>query len=70
MTKQIEIKGVKIGDVFKTGKNLKAKVVDFHVVTSMTTGELIGYKCIAKGVGTMTSNEFETPFATVMRNKE
>lgn len=69
MEKLTEINGVKIGDVFKTGQKIKAIVVDFHVVTSMKTGELVGYKCIAKGLNTMALNEFETPFSTVVRNK-
>jgi len=66
---KLTINGVNIGDVFKTGNIKKAKVVDFQVITSLKTGKLIGYKCIAKGIGTIATNEFEVPFATVVRNR-
>lgn len=63
------IKGVTIGDYFKQGKNLVCQVVDFHELKSVTTGESKGYICIAKGVNTMAKNEFDVPFATVIRNR-
>jgi hypothetical protein len=69
MKNNVTINGVNIGDVFKTGNIKKAKVIDFQVVTSFKTGKLIGYKCIAKSIGTIATNEFEVPFATVIRNR-
>ena len=65
----MEIKGVKIGDKFKYQKNLVAKVVDFHIVTSVKTGKLVQYLCVAQLVNGLAKNEFEVPFATVIRNK-
>ena len=65
----MEIKGVKIGDKFKYQKNLIAKVVDFHIVTSVKTGKLVQYLCIAQLVNGFAKNEFEVPFASVIRNK-
>lgn len=63
------LKNVKIGDIFMSGTKTRAVVVDFHVVTSMKTGKFVDYKCIAQGVNTMAKNEFEVPFATVVRNR-
>jgi len=66
----MEIRNVKIGDKFKQGKNLTAKVVDFHIVTSLKTGKMVKYICIAELTNTaLATNEFEVPFATVIRNK-
>jgi hypothetical protein len=65
----MEIKGVKIGDKFKYQKNLLAKVVDFHIVTSVKTGKLVQYLCVAQLVNGLAKNEFEVPFASVIRNK-
>lgn len=65
----MEIKGVKIGDKFKSGKNLTAKVVDFHIVTSLKTGKVVSYVCRAELVNALAKNEFDVPFATVVRNK-
>jgi hypothetical protein len=65
----MEIKGVKIGDKFKYQKNLVAKVVDFHIVTSVKTGKLVQYLCVAQLVNGLAKNEFEVPFASVIRNK-
>lgn len=62
-------KNVTIGDCFKQGKNLVCQVVDFHEIKSVTTGENKGFLCIAKGVNTMAKNEFDVPFATVVRNR-
>ena len=69
MKSNSEINGVKIGDVFQYKRSIKCKVVDFHVIMSVKSGKLIGYRCIAKGIGTMATNEFEVPFATVVRNR-
>lgn len=66
--KKITINNVSIGDKFTQGKHLKAVVVDFHIVTSMTTGKLIKYTCIAQAMG-LASNTFEVPFANVVRRK-
>ena len=65
----MEIKGVKIGDKFKSGKNLTAKVVDFHIVTSLKSGKVVSYVCVAELVNALAKNEFDVPFATVIRNK-
>jgi hypothetical protein len=65
----MEIKNVKIGDKFKQGKNLEAKVVDFHIVTSLKTGKLVKYICVAQLISGLAKNEFEVPFSTVIRNK-
>ena len=65
----MEIKNVKIGDKFKQGKNLTAKVIDFHIVTSLKTGKVVKYLCIAQLIGVLATNEFEVPFASVIRNK-
>lgn len=62
------IKGVKIGDVFMTGKHTKSKVIDFYAITSVTTGEIIGYQCIVQALG-LANNIYDVPFATVVRNK-
>lgn len=59
---------VEIGDIFKTGKENKAQVVDFAVQTSVTTGKVIKSVCIAKAIGSAT-NEFEVPFSTVVINR-
>ena len=65
----MEIKGVKIGDKFKYQKYGIGKVVDFHIVTSLKTGKLVQYLCVAKLIDSLATNEFEIPFATVIRNK-
>lgn len=64
----ITIQGVTVGDRFKTGTNKESEVVDILEKRSMTTGKIVGYICIAKGVG-LSSNEYDVPFATVQRNK-
>ena len=65
----MKIKGVKIGDKFKSGKNLTAKVVDFHIVTSLKSGKVVSYVCVAELVNALAKNEFDVPFATAIRNK-
>lgn len=64
----MEIKGVKIGDKFKS-KNVTCEVVDFYELKSLVTGKIIGYNCIVKGLNTLSTNIFEMPFATVIRFK-
>lgn len=66
--KTMTINNVSIGDVFSTGKHSQAKVVDFLEQRSMVTGIIIGYVCIAQGMG-LATNQFPTPFATVCRNR-
>ena len=70
---QIEKNGVTTGDRFYLTNDKKSgniyEVVDFWEMRSVVTNALIGYKCIAKGVNTLTKNEFEVPFSTVIRNK-
>jgi len=64
-----EIRGVLIGDVFKTGPlkhSPKAVVVDILAKKSLATGDYVGFECIAKGLG-LATNEFPVPFATVVR---
>lgn len=63
----MEFQGMKIGDVFSTGKHLRAKVVDFVEKRSLTTGEVLGHIVIAQGLG-MATNRFETIRTSVMRN--
>jgi len=67
--KKITINNVTIGDKFVVrGQNIKAVVVDFQIVTSMTTGDLVEYLCIAQATG-LSSNKFQVPFSTVVRGK-
>jgi len=49
----MKINGVSIGDKFKKG-NIINEVVDFYELKSLKTGTVIGYNCIAKGVGTIS----------------
>jgi hypothetical protein len=65
----MEIKGVSIGDNFKKGKSAICQVIDFRKVTSMKTGDTIGYQCIAIQKNGWACNVFEVPFTTVLRNK-
>ena len=69
MKNDAEIMGVKIGDKFKPAKHLISVVVDFYEVTSLTTGKHICFKCIARVSNGLSTNEYEVPFATVVRNK-
>lgn len=62
------IHSVTLGDRFKVGKHITAKVVDLREVRSIVTGQVTGYQCIAAGEG-IASNLFEVPFATVARNR-
>lgn len=64
----MQVKGVKIGDTFKTGKHSTATVVDFYELRSMVTGDVVGHQCIVKANG-LSCNTYEVPFATVSRNK-
>ena len=63
------IKNVTIGDKFSRGKNIICEVVDFYQIISTVTGECVGNQCIAKQINGFASNHFETPFASVVRNK-
>jgi len=63
-----KIKNVQIGDSFMYN-NKKAIVVDFYIMTSYLTKKIIDYKCIAILVDGLAKNEFEIPFATVVRKK-
>lgn len=65
----LTIKGVTIGDKFKQGKNIICEVVDFEVMLSMSTGLCTGHRCIAKSTSDLCTNQFDVPFATVIRNK-
>lgn len=69
----IKINGVTIGDRFYIMEDRKSglvyEVVDFWEIRSVTTGEIVGRKCMAKGLNTLATNEFEVPFATVIRNR-
>ena len=71
MESKITIKGVSIGDHFfeRGAKFLKAKVVDILECKSMSTGEVIKYICIAEPISSLSTNQFEVPFATVQRYK-
>lgn len=63
------IRNVSIGDRFKYGKVIIAKVIDFHETKSMVTGNIISIKAIAVGTNTIAKNSFEVPFTTVVRYK-
>ncbi len=65
----MEIRGVKIGDKFIKGKVHICEVVDFYEVKSLVTGQVVEHLCIARGVNTLATNTFETPFSSVIRNK-
>lgn len=62
------IKGVTIGDRFQKGKHTICEVVDFEEIKSLVSGEIKGYRCIAKSTS-LSTNTFEVPFATVVRNR-
>lgn len=66
------IKGVSIGDKF-TRANWKDKtvctVVDIYTVTN-SSGEVVEYKCIAEQPFLSQKIRFETPFTTVIKNKQ
>ena len=64
----LPIKGVVIGDRFKTGKHTTAKVIDILEVRSIVTEEIKGHICFAQAEG-LAHNAFEVPFSTVVRNK-
>lgn len=68
-TGKLTIKNVSIGDRFKYDNQHISEVVDFIEQKSMITGEIVGYVCLAIGVGTLATNTFETAFATVVRNR-
>lgn len=63
------LNGIRIGDKFKHGKNTVCEVVDFYKVTSWLDNKVIRWECVVKGVGTLATNTFTVPFATVARNK-
>lgn len=63
------IRNVSIGDKFKKGKFHTYEVVDFYEVKSLVSGEVVEHLCIAKGINTLATNTFETPFSSVLRNK-
>lgn len=67
------LRNVTIGDRFYKqlvkGKQVECYVVDFTETKSMTTGQVIEQKCIAKSDNYGMGNSFEIPFATVLRNK-
>ena len=65
----VMVKGVSIGDRFKTGKYTEAQVVDILECRSMAlNGEVVRHICIARANG-LANNEFEVPFSTVVRNR-
>ena len=68
MIKDIEVRGVRIGDVFMNGKHSKAQVVDILEQRSMVTGDVVGHVCVVEGLGIAT-NTFSVPFTTVLRNR-
>jgi hypothetical protein len=65
------INNVNIGDKFKIypSSTKIAEVVDFYEIKSLTTNEVVGYKCMVRGVDTLATNVHEVPFATVVRNR-
>lgn len=67
----MKIRNVEIGDKFRVnGSKFKiAEVVDFLECKSMATGEIVGYTCIAKLMGSLATNTFDIPFSSVVRYK-
>lgn len=63
------IRNVSIGDKFIKGKVHICEVVDFYEVKSLVTGKVVEHLCIARGINTLATNTFETPFSSVIRNK-
>lgn len=63
------IRNVTIGDKFRTGKHTVSEVVDFVEKKSLTTGQVVGHLCIVRGVDTFSTNTYEVPFTTVLRNR-
>lgn len=67
------IKNVTIGDKFVAAEHSRIKrvstVVDFIEKKSVTTGEIVGYECIAEHILLGQVIRFVTPFSTVGRNK-
>lgn len=65
------VRGVSIGDKF-TRADRKDKtpctVVDIYTVTN-SKGDIVEYKCIAEQPFLGQHIRFETPFATVQKNK-
>lgn len=65
----LKCKNVEIGMKFKKGQNLICEVIDFYILKSALTGEIVDYQCIAKETnGYFKGNLFKVPFATVVRN--
>lgn len=70
----LSIEGVTIGDIFwtKVGKSkIKSQVVDFVKSYSLSTGETLGIKIIAKvhSFSDNMQNTWETTFEDVLQNK-
>ena len=64
------INGVSVGDVFRIGKNGTAVVTDILEKRSLVDTALKGFMCMARSTQGLSSNEFEVPFSTVIRNKK
>ena len=65
----LTIQGVSIGDIYENGRHRRAEVVDFIENRSMVTGEVVGYRVVAKSTNTMVINTFEECFTTVLKNR-
>lgn len=66
-----EVNGVHIGQTFYTKigcSKIKSQVVDFIKTYSMTTGEVISIKILAKVYGFSSENTWETTFEDVLKN--
>jgi len=63
------INGVTIGQKFVYQKSKIGEVVDIYEVISLNTNSRVKYMCIAAGINSLATNQFEVPFATVMRYK-
>jgi len=61
-----ELNGIKIGDTFMKGKNIKCIVVDFHTVTNLA-GKIVRYEYIAQQINGFASNSFEVTRTTILR---
>ena len=62
------VRGVTKGDRFDY-KNGTYEVTSVCRVIDIETGEVIDYKCYARGIDTLAKNVFEIPFSTVTMNK-
>ncbi len=71
--KPLSIEGIVVGDTFYTviGKSkILSEVVDFVKSYSMTTGEVLSIKVIAKVYGFGNQNTWENTFEDVLKSRK